>query len=125
VDEQQRNFSRPARIPLDLEDDLGAWKLRTAIIDPKRVFAVVPEECLILDKRAGQTLAQFVECKLLALLKGAYVPISHLQETPARRRSAVPACQSEEPILSHSTLIGAMSNWRLRPASLAAASPGG
>ena len=101
MDEQQRN-ARPARIPV--EDDLGTWKLRAAIIDPKRVFAavVVPEECLILDKRAGQTPAQFVECKLLALLKAAYVPISHLQETPAPRMSAVPACQSEEPILTHS-----------------------
>jgi hypothetical protein len=123
VDDQQRNFSRPARIPV--EDDIGTWKLRIASIDPKRIFAaaVVPEECLILDKRAGQTPAQFVECKLLALLKGAYVPISHLQESPARRRSAVPACQSEEPILSHSTLLAGMSNWSSRPAFLATASP--
>jgi len=50
-------------------------------------FSEVPfaaEEVLVRDARAGLTPAQMVERKLISLLKGAPLPVSHLQ-TAARR----------------------------------------
>lgn len=39
----------------------------------------VPEEALIVDTRAGVTPAEFVERKLIGLLKSNPLPISHSQ----------------------------------------------
>jgi hypothetical protein len=49
------------------------------------------EECLVMDARATLSPAQMVEQKLVVLLKGKMLPLSHIQSTGApwmRRGSA-------------------------------------
>jgi len=44
-----------------------------------RISAPVPEESLVIDDRSELTPAQMVESKLVSLLQGATLPVSHLQ----------------------------------------------
>jgi len=45
-----------------------------------RLAASAPEEeSLVIDDRSGLTPAQMVESKLMSLLQGATLPVSHLQ----------------------------------------------
>ena len=44
-----------------------------------RYAATVPEESLVVDDRSAVTPAQMVESKLMALLQGSSLPVSHLQ----------------------------------------------
>lgn len=44
-----------------------------------RFSAVVPEESLVEDGRSRVTPAQMVESKLMTLLQGSSLPVSHLQ----------------------------------------------
>ncbi len=44
-----------------------------------RISASAPEESLVIDDRSELTPAQMVESKLVSLLQGATLPVSHLQ----------------------------------------------
>ena len=44
-----------------------------------RYSAAVPEESLVVDGRSAMTPAQMVESKLVTLLQGSSLPVSHLQ----------------------------------------------
>jgi len=44
-----------------------------------RYSASVPEESLVIDDRSAVTPAQMVETKLMSLLQGSSLPVSHLQ----------------------------------------------
>lgn len=44
-----------------------------------RISAPVPEESLVIDDRSVLSPAQMVENKLVSLLQGATLPVSHLQ----------------------------------------------
>jgi hypothetical protein len=50
--------------------------------------ALATEEVLVADSRGGETPAQTVERKLVTLMKGKQVPISHLQTRRQRCPSA-------------------------------------
>ncbi len=44
-----------------------------------RYAAALPEESLVVDDRSAVSPAQMVETKLMALLQGSSLPVSHLQ----------------------------------------------
>ena len=44
-----------------------------------RLAAALPEESLVVDDRSAVTPAQMVESKLMSLLQGSSLPVSHLQ----------------------------------------------
>lgn len=51
----------------------------------RREMSLPEEETLIADVRASLTPSQFVESKLLHLLRTSSVPVSHLQMAARRR----------------------------------------
>ena len=76
---------------LGLATDLGSVsaEVATTTLPPRtresdrpglsRFSATVPEESLVIDGRSRLTPAQVVEGKLMTLLQGASLPVSHLQ----------------------------------------------
>jgi hypothetical protein len=60
-------------------------KKTTTLRRPSPRAALVPQEKLVSDDRAGLTPSQMVERRLIALLRSTILPASHLQVSRARR----------------------------------------
>lgn len=71
----QTSSPEPAQVARDVAHEAGSPELSPA----------APEEALVVDARAQMGPAQFVERKLLSLLKSRPLPVSHLNLTWAAR----------------------------------------
>lgn len=60
-------------------------KKSSSLPTASRRAALVPQEKLVNDARAGLTPSQLVERKLIAMLRSNILPTSHLQVSRARR----------------------------------------
>jgi hypothetical protein len=83
-----QSLSRMKRDSTMNQQDPSFEPLAPAVSGSLGSVALVTEEVLVADSRGGETPAQVVERKLVMLMQGKQVPISHLQTRRLRGPSA-------------------------------------